>query len=564
MESPITSKKAIDEALNVLRQHKDLWVTLGIPERITILEEISNNVIKVADRWVAVSLKAKGLLADPVGEAEEWVLVAMVVRALRLLRQSLMDIRKLGRPHIAGKITARMDGQVVAHVFPRNRIDSLLFRGVAGQVWMEPGITAEETVKTQAFAYRDKNHKGKVALVLGAGNASALPLTDLLHKLFVEDEVVILKLNPVNAYLGPLIEDSFAALIDRGFLRIIYGGVEQGSYACYHEAVDEIHLTGSDKTFEAITFGSGAGGERRKAERKPLITKRFTSELGNISPVIIVPGPWDEDDIQEQARHLATWLVVNAGCNCLTPRVIIQHKAWAKRHALVDAIGHVLDRVETRKAYYPGARERHTAFVAAHPDARQFGDGTGDRLPWTLIPDVDPDDRDDICFQTESFCSLFAETALEAPTVADYVLRAVEFANNTLWGTLTATLIVHPDSLADQLVTSAVDRALAELRYGTVLVNLFAVYSAYFMVAPWGGFPGQTIYDIQSGIGKTFNMLMFKRPQKSIVWAPFRKPLDPLTVTSKRPHHFAKKLAHFEASPVFRRLPGLLWTALRS
>ena len=32
---------------------------------------------------------------------------------------------------------------------------------------------------------------------------------DSLSKLFVEDKVVVLKMNPVNEYIGPIIEDVF-------------------------------------------------------------------------------------------------------------------------------------------------------------------------------------------------------------------------------------------------------------------------------------------------------------------------------------------------------------------
>jgi acyl-CoA reductase-like NAD-dependent aldehyde dehydrogenase len=561
---PPTSEEDLDKAVLSLDRRKDSWVALGIPERIAILEATIQGVFGVADRWVVQSLQAKGVAGNRMAEAEEWVLVATVLRGLRLLRQSLIDIQRHRRPRIAGQVTQRPDGQVVAHVFPRDRMEGILFRGITGEVWMEPGVTIDEAINSQAMSYQDRDHDGRVALVLGAGNASALPIADILHKLFVEDQVVVLKLNPVNEYLGPLIEEGFHALIERGFLRLAYGGVEVSSYLAYHPSVDEILLTGSDKTFEALTFGVGPEGERRKAQRAPLLNKRFTSELGNVGPVIVVPGPWDDNDIRKQAEQLATWLVANAGFGCLTPRVIIQHDNWTKRDVLIEAIGQVLAGAPTRKAYYPGAKQRHAAFVSAHPEALQFGDGFGDRLPWTLIPHVDPSKENDICFKRESFCGLFAETGIGATSVLAYMDRAVEFANKTLWGTLTATLVVHPRSLADPEVAASLDRAIAGLRYGTVLVNLFAFYSAYFMVTPWGGFPGQDICDIQSGVGKAYNMLMFERPQKSVVHAPFNRPVDPLTVTAKRPHAFAKRLAAFEGSPGLRKVPGLLWSALRS
>jgi hypothetical protein len=286
--------------------------------------------------------------------------------------------------------------------------------------------------------------------------------------------------------------------------------------------------------------------------------------LGNVGPVIIVPGPWDEDDIQEQAEHLTTWLTANAGFGCLTPRVILQHRSWVLRGALVKALERMLARVETRLAFYPGAEERYAAFVDAHPEAHRFGDPGEDHLPWTLIPGVDIEEVDDICFNRECFCSVVAEAALEAPNVPAYIERVVDFANETLWGSLNATFLVHPRSLADPSVAAAIDRAVANLRYGTVTVNVFAYYSYHFMVLPWGAFPGHDIYDIQSGTGKTANALMFEHPQKSVVRGPFHKPIDPLKVTSKRAHEFARKLAKFEASPSWDRLAALLWSALRS
>jgi acyl-CoA reductase-like NAD-dependent aldehyde dehydrogenase len=364
----------------------------------------------------------------------------------------------------------------MAKVFPQTKFDSILFRGITGEVWMEPGVTSEEVISTQARIYQDKSHKGKVIALLGAGNNLVLTPVDLLYKLFIEDHVVALKTNPVTAYHDPFMEEGFRALIRRGFLRIIRGGMEEGSYVCYHPAVDEIHLIGSDKTFEAIVFGSVPEGTRRKDGRSPLINKRITAELGNITPVIIVPGHWNDDDIKEQALQLASWLVFNAGFQCHTPRVIIQNKSWEHRDSLIKAVGNVLSAVKTHKAYYPGAMERHAAFMAAHPDAKQFGERSGDHLPWTLITGLDSNNTNDICFKTEAFCSLFAEIALEATSVSEFIDRAVDFANEELWGTLCATIIVHQKSLDDPEIANAVARAISSLRYGMICINLRVEY----------------------------------------------------------------------------------------
>jgi hypothetical protein len=45
----------------------------------------------------------------------------------------------------------------------------------------------------------------RVALVLGAGNQLPVVATDILHVLIAEDAVAVVKMNPVNEYLGPFI-----------------------------------------------------------------------------------------------------------------------------------------------------------------------------------------------------------------------------------------------------------------------------------------------------------------------------------------------------------------------
>jgi acyl-CoA reductase-like NAD-dependent aldehyde dehydrogenase len=551
-----TSKDEIDNILRRLQQRKDEWVKLPIIERLDILDEIHGDLLRVRHHWIKAELTAKAHASGSTGEAEEWGILATVFRAVRILRRSLNEIKDTERPKIPGSLETRSDGKVIARVFPCTLEDRVLLPGVTGEVWMEPGVAAADVTATQAWAYRDRALEGKIALVLGAGNAAVLPVVDLLHKLFVELQVVVLKLNPVNAHMGPIFEEGFRALINRHFLQIVYGGKDEGAYLSNHNAVDELHLTGSDKTYEAVVFGTGRDGHRRRVQREPGLQKRFTGELGNVSPVIVVPGPWPKRDIRRQAGYIATWMTANAGFACLSPRVIIQHRNWPLRNSLIEEIGNELRRVPTRKAYYPGAFERHSEFIARHPESLNFGDPEGDHLPWTLIPGIEPTETNDICFKREAFCSLCAETAIDAPGIPDFLERAVDFANSILWGTLSATLIVHPESLRDPDVSAAVDRAIDRLRYGTVTTNILAYFSTYLMGTPWGAFPGSDIYDIQSGIGKTFNFLMFARPEKSVVRAPFRR-VEPTDVTSSHAAKFCRMAAEFEAKPSLKNLAGL-------
>lgn len=561
-----SSRATLDGAIRTLQSRKDVWVAVTARERVALLDRLIRDFVTVSDRWVAAEARAKGLDLGDAAAGEEWLLGPYpIVRNLRLLRRSLQDIARDGRPQIPGPVATRSTGQVVARVFPQSVYDRLFYPGVTAEVWMEPGVSVADLPGTQAVAYRDGQRRGKVALVLGAGNVSSLGPADVVYKLFVENLVVLFKANPVNAHLGPLLEHAFRALIEPGYLRVVYGGAAEGGYLCGHPGVEEIQITGSDKTFDAIVFGPGSEGAERKAARRPLLhNKPITAALGNVSPVIVIPGPWSTSDLAYQAEQLASTLANNAGFNCNATRVIIQHATWGQRDALLRRIGDVLARVPLRSAYYPGAHDRFADFVAAHPDARQFGRPSDDTLPWTLIAGVNPAAGDDIAFTTEAFCGLFAETAIEAPDVADYIDRAVAFCNETLWGTLNATILVHPTSLEDPAVAAAIDRAIADLRYGTVAVNQWAAAAYLLGEPPWGAFPGGDLYDIQSGIGWVHNTLMFSRIQKSVLRARWRAvPTPPYFVGHLGSGaKLLRRLCAFEASPSPAKIPGMVWAAL--
>ncbi|MFL6196654.1 MAG: aldehyde dehydrogenase family protein [Thermoanaerobaculia bacterium] len=561
-----SSRAEMDAAVAVLQENKGAWTAVSIPDRIAILNEMSRRFLAVAERWAALGIEAEGLDPAHPGSGEEALVGPyFILRNLRLLRESLLDIQTHGRPRIPGAVRTRPDGQVVARIFPMDLYDRIFYGGVTADVWMEPGVTAESLPSTQAVAYHAPVRQGRVALVLGGGNVSSIGPMDALYKLFVEDQVVAYKNHPVNAYLGPLTEDGFQPLIERGFFRMIYGGAEEGAYLCGHPGVDEIHITGSDRTYEAIVFGPGAEGKRRKAANEPVLTKRFTAELGNVSPVIVVPGPWDDGDLEFQAENLATMMTNNAGFNCNAGRVIIQHASWGQRGELIARMGHILKDIPLRRAYYPGAADRFESFLAAHQDtAELFGSRAGDKLPWMFIPNLDAARKDDICFTTEAFCGVCGETAIEAASVPEFIDRAVAFANDTIWGTLNVTLIVHPASLKDPEVARAVERAIADLRYGTVSVNHWAAIGYGLVINPWGAFPGHTADDIQSGTGFVHNTLMFDRPQKTVARAPFYVWPKPVWfATHKTAHKLTPKLSDFEAAPSLAKVARIMPLALR-
>src|SRR5262245_50353881 len=183
-EVPASSQEVMNEAVRQLVARKDAWVALPVGERIAIVDRLIRDFGTIATRWIAACCKAKGIALDSPGAADEWDAGAWtLMRHLRQMRRALTDIAREGRPRIPGPVRTRPDGQVTAGVFPQTGYEKLLFSGLTAEVWMEPGVTAEELPATQAIAYSDKQHAGRVALVLGAGNVSSIAPLDVLYKL---------------------------------------------------------------------------------------------------------------------------------------------------------------------------------------------------------------------------------------------------------------------------------------------------------------------------------------------------------------------------------------------
>src|SRR5664280_337770 len=169
MMPPPTSREKLDLTLAELAVHKGEWATLATSDRCALIVRLRADVGRVAERWEAAAVRAKGITPGTPTEAEEWLGGPyLVLRDLRFLERALSDIARRGRPNLPGRVTTLPSGQVAVRVFPADAYDRVFFRGFSGDVWMEPGVTAEALPQTQALAYREPAPGGKVALVLAS------------------------------------------------------------------------------------------------------------------------------------------------------------------------------------------------------------------------------------------------------------------------------------------------------------------------------------------------------------------------------------------------------------
>ncbi|NOX86936.1 MAG: aldehyde dehydrogenase [Chlorobi bacterium] len=319
------SSEKLDRDIRQLQAAKNKWVALPVDRKITLLKELKYKLGKHARQWVDLSVKHKKIENHPSLAGEEWSTGPWaVLKAITAYIKTLEHVLAGNPQKLIKKISQRKNGQLKLTVFPSDFYDSLLFNQVEAEVWMQEGISKNNLASHIASFYRRKTPKGKVSLVLGAGNVNSISPLDVLYKLFVKGEVVILKLNPVNNYLTPVFKEIARTLIEEDFLRIVDGGAETGEYLTRHPGIETIHVTGSEKTFNAIVFGTGPEGEKRKKENRPVMDpgKTITGELGNVGPLIVVPGPWHKSDIRFQAENIVTAKVHNGGYNCVAAQVL--------------------------------------------------------------------------------------------------------------------------------------------------------------------------------------------------------------------------------------------------
>lgn len=532
----------INTKLEKLIKHKNDWYELSREKRIDLLSMLLLSTKAQASDWVRLSCEHKGIDFNSNTAGEEWLNgpVAMI-RYLRLLRNQILERQK----SLCRLKTQKVGDQVSVRVFPQNLWEKLFLPGVSARLWTIPGADIE----TLDPGEHKEHTKAGISLVLGAGNVSSIAPLDVLHKLFVEDQVVVLKMNPVNDYLGPILEKIFEAFVLQGFVEFIYGGAEVGKYLSENPLIDSIHMTGSIATHDKIVWGETEKLQKeRKASNRPKINKAMTSELGCVTPIIVVPGAWSERELNYQARNIASMLVNNAGFNCAAGKVLVTHKEWPLRAKFLNELKLVLASLPPRKAYYPGSFERFESFKQAYPEAQELSSKQAQSIGWSLVTDLEAKmSGEELIFDQELFCGVMAEVPIACAPV-DFFKSATDFANNRLFGTLSCNIII--DKKSENKYRKHFNKMLDELCYGGIAINIWSGTLYWLMSTTWGAYPGHTLRDVQSGIGWVHNTFMIKDPQKCILKAPFiMRPTPSWFSDNKNLKNIGKQMLNFEFSP---------------
>jgi aldehyde dehydrogenase (NAD(P)+) len=558
-----------DAALNALDAAKDTWAQTSVTERIALLQQVKDYLMPVAQGWAEAAARKKQIPAGSPLAGEEWTSGPYaVMSACNGLMATLGQMDgKAFLKHLPTRELAT--GQMAVKVMPHSIWDHLLLSGVTAEVWMQEGVTAGNLSKHAALAYDvpSAQRKGKVALILGAGNIASIAPLDVFQKLFLENQVAILKMNPVNDYLTEYLQAALKPLIDRDFVRVVKGDGAAGAYLTTHPLVEELHITGATSTHDAIVWGVGEEASKNRAAGTPKNDRRFTSELGAVCPTIVVPGPWSSADLTFQAEHIATQKLHNSGFNCVACQVLIMPKGWTKGETLLARVREVMHKSD-RLAYYPGAGDRLDSFKA-HANAPQTIDRG--RAPSLIISNAGDNDW----FRTnEVFAPAMSILDMEAPDAETYLINAIAYANDQLHGTLGANILIHPKTIRT-IGRVRFEEIIAQLRYGTIAINAWTGLAFLLTACPWGAFPGHTPEDVQSGIGTVHNTFMLEHTERTVVQAPWRPfprgllsgqftllPRPPWFITNKKQDKVGRLLTGFQYKPSWFKLPRIFLNAL--
>ncbi|MFT4258400.1 aldehyde dehydrogenase family protein [Microbacterium sp.] len=568
----------LDTAIGALQTGASIWSALTLAQRVTLLRAVRTGVAATSEDWAETAAASKGLDGRHPLRGEEWLSGPYsVLGALDAYIETLSRLANGTNPLEGVTIDRAPGGRTRVHAFPLTGIDRFLLSGFSGEVWLTPGTTTNRARAAAGLAQRTPNASGGVGLVLGAGNITSIPVLDVLYELLAHNRTVLLKVNPTQDALVPVYKRAFAALIEPGILRIVRGGPAVGAYLTRHPDIAHVHITGSAATFDAIVWGAstspeapGESPEERRRENRPLLEKPITAELGGVSPIIVIPGEWSAADLTYQAEHVATMRLQNCGRNCIAGQVVILSEDWEQADQFRAELRRAYATAPERPIWYPGSPSRMKAATDDYPDALVLGD--------RVLVEIGEADDPEALETTEYFAPVLGVVTVPGTGQA-FLDAAVAHANEALQGTLGANIIIDPAT--ERSLGSGFERAIADLRYGSIAINGWTAFGFITPTMTWGAYPGGTIADVGSGIGVVHNALLLDDVERSVIRGPFRPfprwmpdprrpsratilPKPPWFVSSRTGAEVSEGLTRFRANGGVAGLVKTLLRALRA
>jgi hypothetical protein len=396
--SSASEEKGFDRLLKVSQKRKE-WATLSRDDKLNILEEIYTVMTKDMsyEDYKANGVKGAHMMGfDPTTEEGNYEAESQAIGWIILFKKQVEDMISTykiltGKAQPPKKLTKgnfisrkAINGQIVVETFPAFPGDNTGFlAGAKGEVWMDPSKVQEES-QIEAFnpekAWEESaGDDGGLMIVLGAGNQVALTAVDILQALFMRNYVAYVKQHPLRDYANELLQVVYAPLISRGYLDFeLHTTNERCAALVYHPEVSAVHMTGGKATHDLLVWGADPKERERNMKAKtPKLKAKMTSELGAVSPWVVIPGKYTRKELETQAKLIAFFVHSNASCNCNAPKCVVVAEDWDQKNDFLKSIEDSLANHPLPAAYYPGIESRWRNFAKEYPDAKQIDSTTG-------------------------------------------------------------------------------------------------------------------------------------------------------------------------------------------
>ena len=546
---PLT-KLEIDRYISTLRTNSKEFNNISNIQLATMLDEVVSNIKDVAFFWSTICSDNKNTTKTP-AEGEEWLAGPFAaVLSTQYYIETLLNDDQLDMSNYD-------ENENSYKVFPNKFIEKLIFPFIDAKICFNKSMSFNDIDTYRGFSKRF-NINPSITLVLGAGNFSSIPYLDVLYHLIARRSVILLKLNPVNEYLKPVFEKVFQNFIERGYVIVTTGNIEESKYMTKHPGINHIHLTGSDETYEDIVYGRKLESKERNVKSLLKINnKPISSELGNVTPFIIHPGNWSTSDIKYQARKIVTGKLNNNGFNCIAAQVIVLPDGWGHTDTLIKYIKYYMNKVKDRNAYYPESIDR------LHKLEKEKGYERVNSLS-CITPHLTREIKAYSKYELdEVWSSTIYFKKIEYSSTEDFVNKSISYCNDELWGNLGISVIIKDHN--KKINKPLTDFYVENLKYGTIAINEWSAMGYIIPQLPWGGFPGNKDNNIQSGQSAVHNSMLFESPLKGVVVTKFRisRFIDPpWFVTNKKSRRLFKYLTYYQINNSPINLIKLIFSAL--
>lgn len=524
---------------------------LSLQSRLDIVDEIlsclRNNDWSNAGSWVKAEVSLLGYVpksgdvsntAKRVGAFKRHTISSCVSYYMRTLKSSLSyqlateKGEEAQMPALLDKVSNFItdEGELSIH----GPLDIPLIPGHTFELWTDPTAPKEE----EKNATKAEDTTGGVAVVLGAGNQSALTIIDIFQCLFVHPRLpVFVKHHPLRPWLHEPYSMILEPLIKRGFVHMIPdGGIPLTKSLLSCKEVSHVHLTGALSTANAVKESLAL---TRPHLSQSEVDDMVTSELGCSTPIVFSPGSYTETEMRNAAKMIVYSKKFDAGCNCLCAQAVILPEKWGQKEKFKELLTEEFMTAPTDPCYYPGSYERCSEFSKDY-DESQTKEMNSEIFTTGDVhekPDMHPVVAECGVFGTKEYNGLAVQKEAFGPFMSIVELSGGESSSNTdeyfsktvapylndkdnIFGTLSCSVMI-PESIENK--EKVQKNAVAALKYGSIAINSWTAvnYNAMLSGAIWCGHRREL--KKQSGNGYIGNHFSIPNVEKTVVYTTLSK-----------------------------------------